>query len=775
MDHHGKEGVDSHFSLMKLTGDIGKKLEHVHDHHTPRTVRKPSWTYENNSELAPSFSLRFLHKPSRLGEMLRKASDTTRENSVWNAKICREEHEKVMREHMGREGGHIGIKEKFAHKKSNPHNTHETISSESNISNDTSNSQSNHNSESNNSSDESNTFTNKFKKATNIIPSSMSPYIAASNEKCTKSLENEKSTEISKSQEIGDENANDEAIAVHDHHKPHHFAKHPKLGISIPLSPHNKSEKKHGRVEKNGVGGEDQQDNTDREENVCGEQQTQNVGENEEFKKGDLNEEELGDKEKLEANEELEANGEMEGNGELEKDLEKDLKNDLEVTSGDPLSSYDDYVSPDPEDPLSPAQHPTDPPLDFGYKLVRKKSGEILKSSLKMSGWGKSQSLPSTPTYKQVHFGCLNDVRYFKEKDKPAALSALNSPCASDDDDYDDDEEAATLHNDTFSLYPYQQDSWQLKMLDFPPLSYPAKINANAPVFLERVFISMDKRFVMGHIAVRNIAFEKSICVRYSPDQLWLCIVEIPTTYVPDSPGILKEHNYDRFLFQIPLDSLFASSDCNEQEDRKDCTVRTRRYHFCIKYNALSQEFWDNNNEKNYTVELVKTTKIQDHVVSNKQIRAHTAKPKYSSLYLRRRVSDSSIPLSPSHPELTPPTLASLGQKMTPGFFLRDLSVTDYLHDDIEDGDFVKNNYYLSLPLLAGLYGPTKKDSGVAPQPKQFGNVSAPEHKPMPSTDLGSSVNNPQLYKELLDNYCFFLTKKEDQGPPYAVSSFLVE
>ncbi|KAK7680090.1 hypothetical protein QCA50_016815 [Cerrena zonata] len=83
------------------------------------------------------------------------------------------------------------------------------------------------------------------------------------------------------------------------------------------------------------------------------------------------------------------------------------------------------------------SQSPFESPTPDQCKLVRKKSGEILKSSLRERSYfdkKRAQSEPSTPSFKTVHFGGDTDVKYFKKKDRPNAISATNSPNLDDSD-----------------------------------------------------------------------------------------------------------------------------------------------------------------------------------------------------------------------------------------------------------------------------------------------------------------------------------------------------
>lgn len=320
------------------------------------------------------------------------------------------------------------------------------------------------------------------------------------------------------------------------------------------------------------------------------------------------------------------------------------------------------------------------------HRLIRKKSGEVLKPLLKDSSVytyfnrKRTQSLPLTPTYKQVHFGASNvDIRYFKKKDRPAAISASNSPTLagspamkihnhsnnSSEDEVDEDDDETEYYDDSESdldlddelsseltmnlgktgntIFNSGTTDWDLKLPNFPVLSYDDKILVQqSKVFLERMFISIDKKFLLGHIAVKNLKFEKNITVRYTLDN-WSTIIEIPTIYVPDVPQILKRNQYDRFIFKIPLNGLF-----NSVTSATNVNTTTKSFQLCIKYVAEHDEYWDNNNFNNYEFRLTKISKKTKVPVQKlKALESHTAKPKYSSSYLKRRLSDSTLEVHP--------------------------------------------------------------------------------------------------------------------------------
>lgn len=480
---------------------------------------------------------------------------------------------------------------------------------------------------------------------------------------------------------------------------------------------------------------------------------------------------------------------------------DRDESSDAASQSPEPANSPSHTDTPDEvvDEDVPSAHH-------IGYKLVRKKSGELVKPSLKEPGYfdsnvKRSKSLPTTPTYKQVHFGGDNHVRYFKKRDVPSAISASNSPALDgidallqevqlDDEDDDEDEDFQlgpapqfNLNSSAITKYPNPHHQplieWELKLLNFGNISYDAKIHQQAsPVFLERVFISVDKKYLIGHIAVKNICFEKHVTIRYTLDD-WCTIIEIPTTYSADRPNVLKQNDYDRFTFKVSLENLFNSFRIRENYDSSP-REQANKYSLCVKYTSADKEFWDNNNTMNYDLKLTK--KLKNH--SDSKIQEHSKRPRYSSSYLKRRLSDSKL-------EVTSPQLES----STNSFYQNDNSSSDV-------NDFVKNDFYMSSPMFTSLSSHSENkfkhspDSLFSP-PINTHNSQSPLPQPAPmflksDADLherftgqaGSSLLDSKSYRDFLENYCFFSSKDQDTtgeshtekgsgSPTFTVSSLL--
>lgn len=515
-------------------------------------------------------------------------------------------------------------------------------------------------------------------------------------------------------------------------------------------------------------------------------------------------------------------------------------------------------------------------------RLVRKKLGEIVKSSLKdaLAAVNRSRSLPLTPTYKLVHFGGDTDVRYFKQKDKPTAISAQNSPTLEGKDDEYNSMDFATLDEDSDEyvernsgnasrnsrgsfdhsqnsyfgllllrmLYDdyyddelnshadkqrkyrthldkthYPRVDWLLELVNVPQLLYQEKIMLrHMPVFLEQTFLLIDKKYLLGQIAVRNLSYEKSVTVRYTLDH-WATIVEIPTIYVPDPPAILRSHNYDRFVFKISLELLFAGY---AQDENFRLGVLTREYDLCVRFATGDCEFWDNNDSKNYRIRLRRSEpaaasqqasqsaqSAPEQMPSTARLKqqAHSRKPKYSLSYLKRIVSEPLLSKSGSsdlsskgsaNTSGSSEDLASSAANQSPHDLLSPATLESPLAGALravqqiahDYNDFEQNNYYLLSPLLLSLKNKDGDDHPFGRSPHQkrahherrsplpalsypasvlligassltdevlpTDEASPAEETPAPVSPRPSRSRRVDLmtYKELLDLYCFFST-----------------
>ncbi|CAG8461690.1 663_t:CDS:2 [Ambispora leptoticha] len=177
--------------------------------------------------------------------------------------------------------------------------------------------------------------------------------------------------------------------------------------------------------------------------------------------------------------------------------------------------------------------------------VLRRKNGEVVKSSL------KSKSEPTTPICpKFVHFDAdLEHVRFFLEAEKPQAVSC---------------DAITTAHS-------------------------------SKPVFVESICLSKDQRKLQGRVQVQNIAFQKTVVIRYTFD-FWSSVSEVTASYSENAQD-RKNQNFDVFVFSIDL------------IDNSRNPINGQTMYFAVRYNVDNRDLWDNNNASNYQVNFKRLTK----------------------------------------------------------------------------------------------------------------------------------------------------------------------
>ncbi|XP_077376194.1 protein phosphatase 1 regulatory subunit 3E [Festucalex cinctus] len=99
-------------------------------------------------------------------------------------------------------------------------------------------------------------------------------------------------------------------------------------------------------------------------------------------------------------------------------------------------------------------------------------------------------------------------------------------------------------------------------------------------VLLENV--ETDEFSLSGFVRVLNLAFEKSVSLRYSLNN-WITFMDSLASYVPHS----SDGATDRFSFKVVMPTYMENGGTLQ---------------FAIKYTVDGEEFWDNNNGNNYQV-----------------------------------------------------------------------------------------------------------------------------------------------------------------------------
>ncbi|KIW62564.1 hypothetical protein, variant [Phialophora macrospora] len=222
--------------------------------------------------------------------------------------------------------------------------------------------------------------------------------------------------------------------------------------------------------------------------------------------------------------------------------------------------------------------------------MLRKKSGELVRPALRPSSRRRPSSMPGTPTYsKAVHFDShLEHVRHFLQVDRPLAVSAGSSPV----ENYESEGEFPFGSDEASSRPRSSTYEWEISLANFPQ---DLEARRSQPVFVDRVFLSADNKHLVGNIAVQNLAFHKSVVVRFTLDY-WKTTSEIVADYNNDVRRKGPHDNLDHFNFSIKL--------------ADQANLETKTMFFCVRYNVNGQEFWDNNGTFNYQVDFNKKPKV---------------------------------------------------------------------------------------------------------------------------------------------------------------------
>lgn len=239
-------------------------------------------------------------------------------------------------------------------------------------------------------------------------------------------------------------------------------------------------------------------------------------------------------------------------------------------------------------------------PSPYSARLIRKKSGEILKPALKygrpLAANGTpleappkpdtqakparfaSKSAPTTPSCpKYVHFDAqLERVKLFQKEQRPSVVSRNGSPTG----DYTTSEGEE---------YPFpstdeEGDRRDKKELQIKLPNFPTSQPSDSELFLESLFLDDDRKSLRGVVQVKNISFQKWVAVRFTLDW-WQTTSEVTATH-KDS---VRSGAYDRFSFVIKLHDLLPK-------------IEEKTLFLAIRYNTDGREIWDSNEGHNYQV-----------------------------------------------------------------------------------------------------------------------------------------------------------------------------
>jgi hypothetical protein len=195
-------------------------------------------------------------------------------------------------------------------------------------------------------------------------------------------------------------------------------------------------------------------------------------------------------------------------------------------------------------------------------------------------------SILSTPTLsKSVRFGPRRKlVGGFLQVERPLAVAAGSYPVESDNGNT----KCSFSDDGYFNLSQPPLQEWEIIMANFPAETCE---RLHLPVRVEKMILSPDNRELIGTVAVANLAFDKTIVVRFTLD-FWRTTSDMLAVFADDAQ---QDDGYDRFNFAIEVAEL-------ANLDKKPMFL-------CVKYCVNDVEYWDNNNNHNFQVEFRKRSK----------------------------------------------------------------------------------------------------------------------------------------------------------------------
>lgn len=200
-------------------------------------------------------------------------------------------------------------------------------------------------------------------------------------------------------------------------------------------------------------------------------------------------------------------------------------------------------------------------------KVIDLPSTRLLKSSLRTP-----KSAPCSPT-KSVQFDKenLENICYFKKAQTPLTISNRKDIFWADGSDSEEEEE-----ENVKLIFPNWSDSELTDVID----------KRSKVIRIEKSSFEVQDNVLTGKLLVRNLDYQKTVTIRYTFDY-WETVQNVQATYYSNHPSSTL---YDIFTFKIHL-------------------VKSDSFYFAVQYQVGSQEFWDNNNSKNYEIQFIHNTK----------------------------------------------------------------------------------------------------------------------------------------------------------------------
>lgn len=351
------------------------------------------------------------------------------------------------------------------------------------------------------------------------------------------------------------------------------------------------------------------------------------------------------------------------------------------------LLDYQAMLRPSSTTPVSTNQYTQNHTL-MSKNLLPNELPRLLKSSLRTP-----KSAPCTPSIaKSVQFhDQLEQICLFRKAQTPSAISQTN--IFWDDHSSSDDEEQEEQLYKTSLVYA----NWPTRLADIID-------RKNKVIRVEKNNIKlMDQDYIQGKISVRNLSYHKTVVIRYTFD-FWESFDNVYAHYYT------SQSSYDLFDFKIYLP--------------KNAT----HLYFAVNYKVGNQEFWDNNDGRNYEIQLVSKPTTTTKPSSNDTITTVQSTSTKEQLKLRYDFTQS---------------------------FNQARSALEPLYRNTSDFTQMKNAPTILQPQAL----PAAIPIPISATATRRRNASSPISCNSPLASSPSFMDlNSQSYMDLVNKYCFYST-----------------
>lgn len=358
-------------------------------------------------------------------------------------------------------------------------------------------------------------------------------------------------------------------------------------------------------------------------------------------------------------------------------------------------------------------QLPPSPPSSISTPQQKQGADKIdlpqfrLKSSLKNP---KSASAPCSPTIglKSVRFHSTNleDICLFRKAQTPLAISQKSIFWADDDDDCD------STSSNSSSDEEEQPIKKAIKCSNWPTRLSDIIDRKNKIIRVDKNTIRFqDDDFIVGKVSVRNLNYHKTVIIRYTFDY-WESVDNIQATYQESS------QKNDVFAFKIRVPANAAT------------------LYFAINYKVGSEDHWDNNDGRNYQVDISLSKPSNSNKKSSKSQVKSTSDllPQPTSLTASQDTLKSRYDFSQAKNIIPQTTSATQAQAQT--------QTQTSSSSASQPSSTIKQTFAMPIPIRRTV---SSSPTGLSC------------HSPLASSPSFMDLNS-QSYMELVNKYCFYST-----------------